>query len=192
MSPSLDTVDGLGSGWAAVPGADSRIVTSLDAAGPDAAPGGAGNRTALECGAALRPQPPPSTWHPLNSSGATSHLAYYSSEEQCPHTTGHGYDHALKLMASSMSDVHRLSLSNANSLHQRRFAGQHQCMSRGCQSKNPCVLRQTRDIFLQRRLSTFCALLLVSGGVAVPLLGGATPAGRFQALASQRLHTRRR
>ena len=102
-SPSLDTVDGLGSGWAAVAGAESRVVTSLDAAGPDAAPGGAGNGTALECGAALRPQPPPSTWHPLNGSSATSHLAHRAGDEQCPHAAAHDDDHALGSMASPMS-----------------------------------------------------------------------------------------
>ena len=70
VSPPLVTLDGLGSGWAALPRAEGRIVTSLDPAAPNATSGRAANVTVLECGAKLRPQAPPSTWHPLNSTGA--------------------------------------------------------------------------------------------------------------------------
>ncbi len=143
-SPSLDSVDGLGSGWAAVPGAESRVVTSLDAAGPDVAPGGAGNGTALECGAALRPQPPPSTWHPLNSTGATSHLAHQAGNEQHPHAAGHDDDHALGSMPSPISVANAPTAAmQCEQLARTNFAGQHRCMQRSCQRRPCCAKRQT-------------------------------------------------
>ena len=69
LSPSLGSVDGLGSGWQTVPGGGKRVVVPLR--GP-AAPGGATGEDVLECAADLQPQPPPQGWQPLNSSGATT------------------------------------------------------------------------------------------------------------------------
>ena len=62
VNASFNYIDRIDNGWAAK--------TSDAAAGFEAA----SRETVLQCAAGLRPQPPPATWYPLNSSGASLHM----------------------------------------------------------------------------------------------------------------------